>query len=87
MSTAFTVPLFYLRHGAHVRLALPAFLLGEANVIPFALTQFLLLLPVAFVNFKFFRVGFKALFHGAPNMDSLIALGSTASAVQRVRSV
>ncbi|WP_225749125.1 heavy metal translocating P-type ATPase [Paraeggerthella sp. Marseille-Q4926] len=80
VSTAFTVPLFYLSMGHMFGWPLPAFLLGEANVIPFALTQFLLLLPVAFVNFKFFRVGFKALFHGAPNMDSLIALGSTASA-------
>ena len=56
---------------------LPGLFLGDENVLVFALTQFLLLLPVIFVNFKFFRVGFKTLVHGAPNMDSLIALGST----------
>ena len=50
----------------------------------FALTQFLLLLPVIFVNFRFFRVGFKALAHRSPNMDSLIALGSAASTVYGV---
>ena len=60
---------------------LPEAFLGDQNVLVFALTQFLLLLPVIFVNFKFFRVGFKALVHRAPNMDSLIALGATASTV------
>lgn len=79
VSFAFTVPLFYLSMGHMLGWPLPAAFLGEANVMAFALTQFLLLIPVIFVNFKFFRVGFKALIHGAPNMDSLIALGSTAS--------
>ena len=40
-----------------------------------------------FVNFKFFRVGFKTLFHGAPNMDSLIALGSTAATVYGIYAI
>ena len=84
VSTAFTVPLFYLSMGHMFGWPLPGFFLGEANVMPFALTQFLLLLPVIFVNFKFFRVGFKTLAHGAPNMDSLIALGSAASTLYGV---
>lgn len=45
----------------------------------YALTQFLLLLPVVAINFKYYRQGFKTLLHGSPNMDSLIALGSGAS--------
>ncbi len=84
VSTAFTVPLFYLSMGHMFGWPLPGFFLGEANVMPFALTQFLLLLPVIFANFKFFRVGFKTLAHGAPNMDSLIALGSAASTLYGV---
>mgnify|MGYP000122726493 FL=1 len=42
---------------------------------------------MVFVNFKFFRVGFKTLFHGAPNMDSLIALGSTAATVYGIYAI
>ncbi|MFR3091001.1 MAG: hypothetical protein ACLTMP_04040 [Eggerthella lenta] len=63
------------------------FFLGDENVLTFAFTQFLLLLPVVFVNFKFFRVGFKTLVHGAPNMDSLIALGSTAASAYGIYAI
>ena len=79
VSIVFCVPLFYLAMGHMVGAPIPAFFQGDAGLLPFAFTQFLLLLPVIFVNFKFFSGGFKSLFHGAPNMDSLIALGSTAS--------
>lgn len=79
VSFVFTIPLFYLSMGHMFEWPLPSFFVGDANVMAFALTQLLLLAPVVFVNFKFFRNGFKTLFHGAPNMDSLIALGSTAA--------
>lgn len=79
VSFAFTIPLFYLSMGHMLGWPMPSFFSGAENVLPFALTEFLLLLPVIFVNFKFFKVGFTSLAHGAPNMDSLIALGSTAS--------
>lgn len=63
----------------------PAFIVntmhGNANAMNFALTQFLLLLPILYVNRKFFSVGFKTLAHRSPNMDSLIALGSGAALV------
>lgn len=81
VSFVFTIPLFYISMGHMFGWPLPEFLLGERNIMAFALTQLLLLAPVVFVNFKFFRVGFKTLFHGSPNMDSLIALGSTAATV------
>ena len=81
VSFTFTIPLFYISMGHMFGWPLPEAFLGDQNVLVFALTQFLLLLPVIFVNFKFFRVGFKALVHRAPNMDSLIALGATASTV------
>ncbi len=84
VSFAFTVPLFYLSMGHMFGWPLPEAFLGDRNALVFALTQFLLLLPVVFVNFKFFRVGFKALAHRSPNMDSLIALGATASTVYGV---
>ncbi|WP_269456921.1 heavy metal translocating P-type ATPase [Gordonibacter urolithinfaciens] len=84
VSFAFTIPLFYISMGHMFGWPLPGFLLGERNIMAFGLTQLLLLAPVVFVNFKFFRVGFKTLFRGAPNMDSLIALGSTAATVYGV---
>lgn len=87
ISIVFTVPLFYLSMGHMFGWPLPACFLGDANALTFAFTQFLLLLPVIFVNFKFFRVGFSSLFHGAPNMDSLIALGSTASTLYGIYAI
>ncbi|MFV0436710.1 MAG: heavy metal translocating P-type ATPase [Desulfopila sp.] len=79
VSLLFTVPLFYLVMGPMVGLPLPGVLQGSENALVFALTQLLLTMPVVFVNFKFYRMGFKALFSGAPNMDSLIAIGSGAA--------
>ena len=79
ISCIFTVPLFYLSMGHMFGWPLPGAFLGDEHVMIFALTQLLLLVPVIFVNFKFFSVGFKALFRLSPNMDSLIALGATAS--------
>lgn len=52
---------------------------GNENAMNFALTQFLLLLPILYMNRKFFAVGFKTLAHRSPNMDSLIALGASAA--------
>ena len=87
VSFCFTIPLFYLSMGHMFGWPLPACFLGNENLMVFAFTQFLLLLPVIFVNFKFFRVGFKTLAHGAPTMDTLIALGSTASTLYGIAAV
>lgn len=78
-SFVFTIPLFYISMGHMMGLPLPGFFLGTENSMIYALTLFLLALPVAIINNKYYRMGFKTLFHGSPNMDSLIALGSGAS--------
>lgn len=69
----------------------PAFLRdlfhGNENAITFAFTQFLLVLPIIYVNRKFFQVGFKSLFHFSPNMDSLVAIGSGAALVYGVFAI
>ncbi|MEF2654813.1 MAG: heavy metal translocating P-type ATPase [Eggerthellaceae bacterium] len=83
-SLVFMVPLFYISMGHMLGWPLPSMLIGTENAMVYALTLFLLLIPVLFVNFKFFRVGFKALINRAPNMDSLIALGSGAATVYGV---
>ena len=53
----------------------------------FALTQLLLATPVLIINKKFFVVGFQALWHRAPNMDSLVALGSAASYIYSIFAI
>lgn len=80
-SLVFTVPLFYISMGDMFGWPLPGVLTGMENMMVYGLTLFVLLVPVIFINFKFFRVGFRALANGAPNMDSLIALGSGAATV------
>ena len=80
-SLVFTVPLFYVSMGHMMGWPLPGFLLGAQNSMVFALTLFLFVIPVAIINRKFFIGGFRSLFHLAPNMDSLIAMGSGAALV------
>ncbi len=60
---------------------------GSENAITFGFTQLLLLLPIVYVNRNYFIVGFKRLFKGSPNMDSLIAIGSTAAIVYGIVAI
>ena len=60
---------------------------GTENAITFGFTQFLLLLPIVYVNRNYFIVGFKRLFKGSPNMDSLIAIGSSAAIVYGIFAI
>lgn len=87
VSCLFSVPLLYLAMGPMFGLPLPRFLSGTENAFAYAFTQFLLTIPVVFVNSKYYRVGFKTLFFGAPNMDSLIAIGSGAAAASGVFAI
>ena len=79
VSGIFTALLFYLCMGHMFHWPLPGIFLGDRNLFTMALTQFLLLLPILHINFHYFENGFKQLFRGGPNMDSLIALGSSAA--------
>ncbi len=54
---------------------------GPENAITFAFSQFLLILPIMYLNRRYYINGFRNLFHGAPNMDSLVGMGSMAAAV------
>ena len=79
VSIVFLVILMYFSMGSMIGLPLPKFLSGEGNSVGFALTQLLLVLPVMYVNRKYYISGFKSLFHLSPNMDTLIAVGSGAA--------
>ncbi len=87
VSFCFMLPLMYVSMGHMVGLPLPPFLAGHENAVSFAFTQLLLCLPVILVNFNFFKKGFPSLFHGAPNMDTLIAIGSAASLLYGVFAI
>ncbi len=79
ISFSFLLPLLYISMGNMIGLPIPNFFKGNENALIFTFTQFLLTLPIVFVNKNYFQNGFKALFKGMPNMDSLIAIGSSAA--------
>ena len=87
VSFIFLIPLMYVSMGSMVGLPQPSFLSGHGNAVSFAFTQFLMCLPILYVNRKYFQVGFKTLWHRAPNMDSLIAVGSTAALVYGIFAI
>ena len=86
-SLIFLVPLFYIAMGHMMGWPLPAFFHDPGNVFVVALIQFLLTLPIMYINDKYYRVGFKTLWHRSPNMDSLIALGSAAAVIYGVAAL
>ena len=83
-SVVICVVLMYVAMGHMIGLPLPSFLTGTENAVSFALVQLLLCLPVWYLNRSYFINGFKRLFKGAPNMDSLIAVGSFAGGLYGV---
>ncbi len=87
ISFIFAIPLFYISMGHMLNWYLPHLFHGYSNAITFAFTQFLLALPIVFINIKYYKVGFKTLYKGSPNMDSLIAIGTTAAMIYGVFSI
>lgn len=81
MSAIFTLPLLYIAMGHMLGLSLPEIVDPMMSPITFSLTQLILTLPVMYYGRSFFTVGFKTLFKGHPNMDSLVALGTSAAFV------
>ncbi len=86
-SFVFLIPLFYLSMGHMMGWPIPHFFHGSENAMTYALTLFLLTVPIMVVNQKYYRVGFKTLWHLSPNMDSLIAVGSAAAVVYGVAAL
>ena len=87
VSLACLVPLMYISMGHMWGWPFLSVFHGAENGITFALTQMLLTLPIMYVNRKYYITGFKTLFHGAPNMDSLIAIGSGAAFVYGIIAI
>ncbi len=87
ISFIFLIPLLYISMGHMWEFPLPSWLHGMHNTITFSFTQFLLTLPIVYVNRKYFKVGFKAFFQKSPNMDSLIAIGSSAALIYGIFAI
>lgn len=81
VALSFTIPLFYISMGHMVGLPIPSFINPHFNPLNFALIQLLLTIPVMIAGYKFYTIGFKSLLRRSPNMDSLIALGTSAAVV------
>ena len=79
LSFIFLIPLFYISMGHMLNWPLPSILLGHENMMIFVLVQLGLVVPIMFINRGYYIRGFKSLWNKAPNMDSLIALGSSAA--------
>jgi Cu+-exporting ATPase len=79
VSFGFLIPELYIAMGHMFEFPLPDILHGTQNAVTFAFLQFLLTLPIVYVNRKYYQTGFKTLFRRSPNMDSLIAIGSFAA--------
>lgn len=95
ISLIFLIPLMYIAmyhmFDGFLGFKTPDFIMtlfhGNENAITFAFIQFLLVLPIMYVNRKYYIVGFKTLFKLSPNMDSLIAIGSSAAVVYGVFAI
>ena len=79
VSVVFLVLLMYVSMGHMINLPLPSFMVGHKGALAFSFSQFILVLPIIFIYRRYFISGFKKLIALSPNMDSLIALGATAS--------
>ena len=87
ISFIFLIPLMYISMGHMINLPLPHFLMGARGSVNFAFLQFLLTLPIVFVNRIFYISGFKALFNKAANMDTLVGLGSFAALIYGIFAI
>lgn len=87
VSIAFSIPLMYLSMGSMWGLPVPSFFHHHINPIAFAFTQLLLTLPIVYTNRLYYIRGYKGLFNKTPNMDTLIAIGSTAAMVYGIWAI
>ena len=89
MSVIFLIPLMYvaMNHMLPTPQIIKNIFHGAENALIFGFTQFLLLLPIIYLNRNYFIVGYKRLLKKSPNMDSLIAIGSSASILYGIYAI
>ncbi len=87
ISAVFTLPLFYIAMGHMLKLPLPGFIMPEMYPLRFGLIQLILVIPSVIAGYKFYSIGFSRLFRREPNMDSLIAVGTSAAMIYGIYTV
>ncbi len=87
ISAAFSLPLLYIAMGAMLGWPLPAAISAMNYPLRYALLEIALVIPVIAAGCRFYVVGFKAILHRSPNMDSLIAMGTSAAVLYSIYSV
>jgi Cu+-exporting ATPase len=87
VSAAFSAPLLYLAMGGMLGWPLPEALDPMGHPLSYGLLELLLVIPVVIAGNRFYRVGLKTLLHGSPNMDSLIAMGTSAAMAYSLMSL
>lgn len=87
VSLTLLIILMYLTMGPMINLPLPSIFQGTENTLTFALTQFMLSLPIVYVNRKYYDIGFKNLIQRSPNMDTLVAVSSAAAIISGIISL
>lgn len=87
ISAIFTIPLLVVAMGHMLGLQLPMEIMPDENPMNFAALQLALAVPVVIVGYKFYTVGFKTLFKLSPNMDSLIAIGTSAAIIYGIFAI
>ena len=86
-SICMLIPLMYIAMAGMLGLPTFPFFKGEENMLILALTQMLIAIPIMIINRKFYTSGYKALFKRSPNMDSLVAIGSSAAFIYGVIAI
>ncbi|MEZ0536662.1 heavy metal translocating P-type ATPase [Caldicellulosiruptoraceae bacterium PP1] len=86
-SSIFAIPLLYISMGHLFGLPIPRIIMPEENPFYFALIQLILVIPIIAAGFKFYTIGFSRLFNREPNMDSLIAVGTSAAILYGIYAI
>ncbi len=87
LALTFTIPLFYMAMGPMIGLPIPKQILAENNPLAFALIQLILTIPAVIAGYQFYTVGYSKLIRRQPNMDSLIAVGTSAAIIYGLYSI
>lgn len=87
VSAVFAVPLLYFAMGHMLGLPIPEFFDPMMNPVSYSILQLSLTVPIVIAGYRFYTVGYKAIINRSPNMDSLIAMGTTAAIVYSLYSI
>ncbi|HHW69857.1 MAG TPA: copper-translocating P-type ATPase [Clostridiales bacterium] len=87
ISLIFAIPLLYISMGHMIGLPIPKIIDPKEHAMSFALVQFLLTLPIVIAGYEFYTIGFSALFRRNPNMDSLVAIGTSSALIYSIYSM